>query len=178
MTDWFKGLWSEVKTDLVIAAGWARRKLLAPGIILIIVAVALVLVSMGFKELQIGGLVGKLLGRKAPEKGSVGVANTIPTGRVDGQGNLIPIGQADTKGDVQVQVVPIKAPGLFSDPQTAVFTDPQTKKPDEVSLPDGVKNTQVDQVVIIRPNVLAVTVKDGSGMSAHEIDDLIKKYGG
>jgi hypothetical protein len=46
-----------------------------------------------------------------------------------------------------------------------------------VVLPDGVKAKDVDRVIIVKPDVYAVTVKDKSGVSAKEVDDLLAEYG-
>jgi hypothetical protein len=35
----------------------------------------------------------------------------------------------------------------------------------------------VDKVIIVKPNVYAVTVKDNSGVNAKDVDDLLSKYG-
>ena len=170
--------WQSVWVNLKRILGWLGAKLLAPGVALLIVIGAVVLVALGFKELQIGGLLGKLFGKTSPGQRAIDIANSIPKDRVDANGNLIPIGQADSKGDTQVQVVPIKEPGLFSDPGTIEFIPPGKKDPTEIRLPDGVKARDVDSVVIVKPNVNVVTVKDGTGLTVSRIDDLLSKYGG
>lgn len=154
------------------------RKLLAPGVALLVIVGAVLLVALGFKELQIGGLLGKLFGKPDPARKAIDIANTIPKGRVDENGNLIPVGQPDSKGIKQVQVVPIEEPGLFSDPSTVKIKPPGAEEPIEVKLPDGVKAKDVDSVVIVSPEVTAVTVKDTSGVSAKTVDDLLAKYEG
>lgn len=166
----FAGMWSFVKK--------VSPKLLGPLAALVVIAIAILLVSMGFKELQIGGLLGKLLGKKDdPSKGpTVETANTIDPKRVDADGKLIPQGVPDSKGDTQAVVVPIQPPGLFSDPTQVVFTAPGDTKPTVVDLPEGVTNKQVDQVIVVQPNVVAVTVKDSSTVSKQTVDDLLKKY--
>src|SRR5262245_16720741 len=116
---WFK-LWS-----------FFRKYILAPLPILVILIVAVVLVFLGVKNVQIGGLIGKLLGRKGEAedgKKAIEVANTVPKDRVDKQGNLIPIGQPDSQGITQAKVVPIKEPGLFDDPKKVIIKDPEDGK--------------------------------------------------
>jgi hypothetical protein len=168
----FAGLWSFIKK--------VSPKLLGPLAALVVIAVSFLLVTMGFKELQIGGLLGKLLGKKGgvdPDKGpTVETANTIDPKRVDADGKLIPQGTPDSKGDTQAVVVPIQPPGLFSDPTQVVFTAPGNTKPTVIDLPEGVTNKQVDQVIVVQPNVVAVTVKDNSGVSKQTVDDLLSKY--
>ena len=166
-------LWAKVKPFFTFVG----RKLLAPGAVLIIVLVAVVLFMMGFKNLQIGGLLGKLLGRKDPSKKAIDVSNTVPKDRVDENGKVIPPGEPDSKGMTQVVVVPIQDPGLFSNPDTVVFTPPGETESVEVQLPDGVKAKDVEQVIVVQPDKYVVTVKDNSGVSAKTVDDLLKKYG-
>jgi hypothetical protein len=172
--------WESFK--IIIGKLWNFLRWLSPktlGIVLAVVVVvgAILLISMGFKELQVGGLLGWLLGKK-PVDGSrtIEVANTIDPKRLDKDGNIIPIGKPDSKGDTQAVVVPIQTPGLFSDPKTVIFTPPGADKPTEVVLPDGVTNKDVDQVIVVTPSVIVVTVKDSSGVPAQTVDDLLKKY--
>jgi hypothetical protein len=156
---------------------WLARKLLAPIVAVLIVAAAVVLVALGWKELRIGGLLAALLGRQEPGRKAIDVANTIPKDRIGPDGNVIPIGRPDSRGIKQVQVVPIEDPGLFSNPDTVVIKPPGGDKPIEIKLPDGVKAKDVDSVVVVNPEVTVVTVRDGSGVSAKDIDDLLAKYG-
>jgi hypothetical protein len=155
---------------------WFAVKLLAPGVALLIVIGAVILVAMGAKELQIGGLLAKLFGKSDPGKKAIDVANSIPKDRVDSEGNLIPIGKPDSKGITQVQVVPIEEPGLFSNPDTVTYTPPGKTEPVEVKLPDGVHSRDVDSVVVVSPEVTVVVVKDDTGLSTSRIDDLLAKY--
>jgi len=168
-----KDFWAAVLKTLK----WVAVKILAPGVALLIVIGAIILIAMGFKEIQIGGLLARLFGKPEPSKRVIDIANTIPKDRVDANGNLIPSGKPDSKGDTQVQVVPIKEPGLFSNPDTVVFTLPGADKPVEVKLPDGVKSRDVESVVIVSPEITVVTVKDNTGLSTQRIDDLLEKYG-
>jgi len=174
-----KDFWRAVWAHLKAAVKWLATKIAAPGVALLIIIGAILLVALGFKEIQIGGLLGKLLGKTPPEgKKVIDVANSIPKDRVDPNGNLIPIGKPDSKGDTQIQVVPIEEPGIFSNPDTIKFVPPGQTTPVEVKLPDGVKAKDVDTVVVVSPEVTVVTVKDNSGVSASTVDDLLKKYGG
>jgi hypothetical protein len=168
-------VWAGFKATM----GWIGAKGLGPILAGVVIIVAVVLVSMGFKDLQIGGLLGKLLGKKDPkgEGSTVDLANTVDPDRVGPDGKLIQPGDPDSKGMTQAVVVPIKEPGLFSDPKKVVFTEPGKDKPTEIILPDGVTNKDVDQVVVVRPDVMVVTVKDKSGIPAKTVDDLLLKYG-
>ena len=155
---------------------WIRKWVLAPIPALILIALAIVLVAMGFKELKIGGLLSWLFGKKDSKK-AIDVANSIPEGRVDKSGRLIQPGTPDSKGVTQAVVVPIHEPGLFSDPSTVKVTPPGENKPIVVSLPDGVKAKDVDKVVMVKPEVYVVTVKDSSKVTSKKVDDLLAKYG-
>jgi hypothetical protein len=155
---------------------WLGRVFLAPGAALLVVVVAVALVALGLKNVQVGGILGLLFGKKKPEHDAIDVANSIPPDRVDANGKLIQPGQPDSKGMTQAVVVPIQSPGIFSNPDTVVFTPPGHDKPIEVKLPDGVKANDVHQVVVVAPQKFVVTVKDTSGIQASHVDDLLKKY--
>lgn len=175
MRDFWFAVWEHLKA----AGKWAAIKIAAPGVALLVIVVAIIFVALGFKEIQIGGILGKLLGRKEPEgQRVIDIANTIPKERVDADGNLIPIGQPDSKGDTQVQVVPIDNPGLFSNPDHVTYTPPGAVEPTTVILPDGVLAKDVAQVVVVKPDAVVITVKDNSGVTPSQVDDLLKKYGG
>jgi hypothetical protein len=156
--------------------GFVRKYVLAPVPVLIIVAVAFVLAMLGVKNLQVGGLIGKILGRRAPENKAIEVANSIPPGRVREDGSIINIGEPDSKGLTQAQVVAIKEPGLFDDPKVIKVTPPGETKPISIQVPDGVKAHDIETVVVIKPEVMAVTVKSTSKIKAEDVDDLLKKY--
>ena len=170
----WQAFWAKVKATF----RWVGWNLLAPGVALVVVVVSVLLVSMGAKELQIGGLLARLLGRKGPEAKAVDVANTVDPDRIDKDGKLLPPGAPDSKGVTQAVVVPIKEPGLFSNPSTVEFTPLGQTEPIEVQLPDGVTAKDVDKVVIVQPGKFVVTVKGSSGVPASKVDDLLEKYGG
>jgi hypothetical protein len=171
-------IWEETWNKLKAWSRWLAIKTLAPGIALILIAGAVLLVCIGFKNIQIGGLLGKLFGKKNPDNRAIDVANSVPKDRVDADGKIIPQGQPDSHGMVQATVVPIKNPGLFSNPDHVEFTPPGESKPTTIVLPDGVKAKDVEHVVVVKPGTFAVTVKDGSGITGKQVDDLLKKYRG
>lgn len=154
------------------------RSLAAPLPAILIVVGAILLVMLGVKNIQIGGLLGKLFG-KDPKPGTkaVDVANTVPEDRVDKDGNVIPPGTPDSKGVTQAKVVPIDTGGLFSRDDQVKITPPDSKEPVVVDLPDGVKAKDVDKVIVVKPNVYAVSVKSTSKVTAADVDDLLSKYG-
>lgn len=156
---------------------WIRKYLLAPLPALLLVAGAIVLVLLGVKNVKIGGLLAKLFGKPEGQK-AIDVANSIPEDRVGKDGKLIPPGTADSQGMTQAVVVPVDTGGLFSDPNVVKVTPPGETKPIVVQLPEGVKSDDVHQVLVVRPDVVAVTVKDSSKVTAKKVDDLLAKYGG
>lgn len=162
---------------------WARTKLVLraigaslPAVLIILVAVILIMVGV---KVSVGGLLAKLFGKTGDEaKKAIDVANSFPKDRVDKDGKIIPQGQPDSTGQTQAVVVPIEKPGLFDDPNKIKITPPGETKPIEIVLPDGVKPADVDKVIIVRPEVIVVSVRDSSGVSGKDVDDLLKKYGG
>lgn len=167
MSEFFAKLW-----------GYLKKFLLGPGGALIVVVVGILLAMVGVKNVQVGGILGKLLGKSKPKDKAIDKANSVSDDRVDKDGKIIPKGVPDSKGITQATVVAIDEPGVFSNPDTVKFTPPGEEKPIEVELPDGVKNKDVEKVVVVKPKVYAVTVKDNSGVKAEKVDDLLAKYGG
>ena len=166
--------WSASWTWIKKVGRWVAAPL--PAILL--VAVAIFLVILGFKNIQIGGLLDKLLGREKKGVSSVDVANSVPEDRVDSDGKIIPPGTPDSHGVTQAVVVPIKPPGLFDNPKQVEIVPPgEDKTPIVVDLPDGVRARDVDKVIVVKPKVYAVTVKDKSGIPAEMVDDLLERYG-
>lgn len=163
--DWTVKLWALV-----------RKYILAPIPVLIIVVVAFILAMLGVKNLQVGGLIGKLLGKKAPEQKALEVANSIPPGRLREDGSLIPLDEPDSKGITQAHVVAIKEPGLFDDPKVVKITPPGETKSISIQVPDGVRAQDIQQVVIVKPQIMAVTVKSTSTVRADDVDALLAKY--
>jgi hypothetical protein len=155
---------------------WVRKYLLAPLPALLLVGLALLAVICGFKNVQIGGLLGKLFGKPEGKK-AVDVANSIPPDRIGKDGQVLQPGKPDSQGITQAVVVPVETGGLFSDPTVVKVTPPGETKAITIHLPDGVKDKDVHQVVMLTPEIVAVTVKDTSKVSAKKVDDLLSKYG-
>jgi hypothetical protein len=153
------------------------RWIWAPLPAILLVAGAIILVALGAKNLQIGGLLDKLLGRDRSGTRAIDTANSVPADRVDKDGKIIPIGQPDAQGMTQAQVVPIESPGLFSNPDHVEIIPPGQTDPISVQLPEGVKAKDVHQVIVVKPDNFVVTVKDNSGIKAQTVDDLLSKYG-
>lgn len=169
--------WESFKSTMAKLWGALVKWILGPGAALIVVAVVLVLVFFGVRNLQVGGLLSKLLGKKDGKK-VVDIINNPPPERVDSEGKIIPPGTPDSKGSTQAVVVPLEKPGIFDDPTQVKVIPPGATKPMKIDLPDGVEASDVDKVVIVQPEVVAVTVKSDSTVSATDVEDLLAKYGG
>lgn len=163
-------VWERFKATML----WVATKILAPGVALILVVLAIVLAAVGLKEFNFGGLIARLMGKKDPGQTKIDTANSVDSERKGKDGKPLPPGQPDTKGDTQAVVVPLEE----KDDHTVVVKSPTEDKPVEVPLPDGVKADEVDTVVVVQPTVTDVTVKDTSGVSVKKVDDLLSKYGG
>ena len=169
--------WQALGSKVLAFSKWAARVLVAPGAALLLIVGAVVLVALGIKNVQIGGLLAALFGKKKPRHTAIDTANSVAADRVDATGNLIPIGEPDSQGMTQAVVVPIQNPGIFSNPDHVVFLPPGETKPVEIKLPDGVKARDVEQVIVVKPEKFVVTVKSTSGVTGKRVDDLLKKYG-
>ena len=168
----WQNVWTKTKS-------WARKAgAFLPAVLVILGAVVLVIFCA--KNIQIGWLLGKLFGKEDSKdnKKAIDVANSIPADRVDADGNLIPVGQPDSKGVTQAKVVPIEQPGLFDNPSKVKIIPPGETTPIVVDLPDGVKAADVDKIIVVTPEIMAVSVKDTSKVTPQDVDDLLSKYGG
>jgi hypothetical protein len=143
--------------------------------LIILAVVAICLVAFGVKNIQVGGLIDSLLGKKV--KKAVDIANTIPEDRVTPDGKLIQPGEPDSKGIIQARVVPLVSPGLFDDKTNVTILDPDTQKKVTVVVPDGVKPSDVESVVVISPEITIVSVKSSSKVESTSVDLLLRKYG-
>ena len=172
-----------MKAFLTSAWDWVKRAartafnyvvhhpLAAAATVALLVAAAFCLI--GGKTFQIGGLLQKLWGQKAPPD----ARGTVAEARVDADGKPIAPGVSDDKGFVQAPVsTEILAPTIFSDPSTVTVVHPDKGKV-VIELPTGVKNTDVKEVVEVSPNVYEVRNND-KGVKPSALDDVIKKTGG
>jgi hypothetical protein len=151
--------WDKVKRYLRMTV-W-----LVPAIILV-AAVAFLLI-LGIK-VPINDLLAKMFGPSAVKKTkpTIESANSVP------QGRLVPKGVPDSTGQTQAEVVPIEESGGH-----IKVTPPGETKPIDVVLPDGVDSGDVNQVIIVKPQVDAVEVKTTSPVTSEQVTDLLNKYG-
>lgn len=111
-------------------------------------------------KVQIGGILGSLWGKVHPSKFPDAPIVTPPPNRVDDSGKVIEPGQSDDAGYAQAPVVlPIKEPGLFSDPTVISVTRPDGTIA-VIPLPSGVKNTDVQELIQVGPNTYQIKNKD------------------
>lgn len=139
---------------------------LAATVLLVLAAVACLI---GGKTFQIGGLLQKLWGAKVPDARGV-----PPASRTGADGKPVEPGQSDDKGFVQAPVsTQIVAPGIFSNPDTITVVHPD-KGEVTISLPTGVKNTDVKEVTEVDENVYEVKNND-TGVKPATVGDLLNK---
>lgn len=126
------------------------------------------------KEFNLGGILGAILGTNKPTKPSIAVANTKPKGRAT------PIGAPDANSFAQAPVVPLQMPlNPFRDKDVVTIVHPVTKAQEAIKLPVGVKDHDVESVIVIAPGgaheTVAVKLKDGNSkaQTALSLEDLI-----
>jgi hypothetical protein len=165
-------IWETVKSFFKTLLTWFLRYPAAIVITVFVITITLILIVYG-KKIQIGGLLGKIWGKDINKYKQI-ARETIPVNRVDENGKPIQPGQSDTGGYVQAPVsTDIKESGILSDPNIVEIIDPE-KGEVAIILPTGVKNSDVKEIIIIKPSVYEVKRNDG-GVSIHELDDLIGK---
>lgn len=163
-----KAAWDWIKKAATAAYKFMLQYPVAVVLTLVIVVGAGFLMMFGH-TVQIGGILGKLWGKK-PQLPDI--KSTVPSDRKDEDGKSIPIGESDDKGWVQAPVTTeIKEPGLFSNPGVVTVVHPE-KGEVKISLPTGVKNSDVREVVEIRPDVYEVKRND-KGVDTKEVLDIL-----
>ena len=146
---------------------WFIRYPIAATISIIVIVVAVILTVVG-KDIQIGGLLGKLFGRESKPN----ARGIPPKERVNEDGTPILPGESDDRGFVQSPALKtIKTPGLFDDPKTITIVHPD-KGDVKIDLPKGVENKDVREVVEIEPDVYEVRNND-SGVDLNDLLDVL-----
>lgn len=107
----------------------------------------------------------------AGKKPTIEKANTIPPGRTREDGLPIPMGEPDSKGLTQAPVQQLELPGIL-EPKTSVGVGGVHS----VDLPEGVKPSDVDTVVIAQPRVDRVKVEDRSAVTKEELERVLDRY--
>ena len=143
---------------------------LATAATIMLVIAAVVMLATG-RTIQIGGLLGKLWGKK-PSSPDVRVLP--PPGRVDQNGQPIVPGQPDPQGYVQAPAtIQIKDPGIFSSPNEITIVHP-TQGEITLPLPTGVKNSDVAQIVEVSPNCYQIKNND-TGVKPDDVLNILNK---
>jgi len=156
---------------------WIRRYILAAPLRFVAIVVGLVLLGMGFK-IGILHRFGGYFGKKSPKP----VNSLPPVYRSDDNGKPIPPGVVDKEGYIQPVAYPLPHPSFFDDPKKVVIETEEGEKI-EVTLPEGVDRSDVEEVLVITPTVVTVTVtpKEENGKNPPDVqtlDKLLEKYGG
>lgn len=158
--------WSKARLKTIFTYAVHHPLALAATVFLVVAAAACL---VGGKTFQIGGLLQKLWGTKPVDGRGV-----PPASRTGADGKPIEPGQSDDKGFVQAPVsTQIVAPGIFSNPDTITVVHPD-KGQVTVSLPTGVKNTDVKEVTEVSPDVYEVKNND-TGVKPATVGDLLNK---
>lgn len=160
-----------IKSFFYKIGNFCIRYPLAIALTVLLVVGAVLLACFG-QQVQLGGILGKLWGTKSDDGDKPVV--TPPSTRVDEAGQPIEPGQSDDKGWVQAPIVlPIKPPGILSDPNVVTVVAPDGKETN-IPLPKGVKNTDVKEVIQVAPNVFQVANHDKGVDAKKLLEDLDK----
>lgn len=136
----------------------------------VLLAVGAIVMALAGHDVQIGGLLEKLFGKK---KTNPNIRVLPPPNRVDSSGDPILPGESDDKGYVQAPVsTKIVEPGVFSNSDEIVVIHPE-KGEVVIPLPIGVKNKDVAEVVEVEPNVYQIKNND-NGVDTSELRDILK----
>jgi hypothetical protein len=169
MTLWQK-IWSVIKTGFKFVLNLVLRYPLAAIATTILIVVAIAMVVYGGGVFQIGGLLEKIWGTKPKNK--INARVSVVPGRTE-NGKIIVPGESDPKGYVQAPAeTNIKKPGILSNPNKITIEDPVDGEI-TLDLPVGVKNTDVAEVIIVKPEVKEVKNND-SGVNAKEVLLILK----
>lgn len=144
------------KTMLKTLYKWAVRYPIA-----LIILIAICIIAVFYRKINIGPWVEYLFDLKK-ERHPTELANTIDPDRT------LPMGVPDDIGYAQQKVQPIiisKSP--FRDKETIKIQTKEGVK--ELTLPQGVTDTDVHRVIEVKPEVYIVSTKNHSNKSAKQI---------
>ena len=141
---------------------------IAAALTVLIVVFAVFMLATG-RTIQIGGLLGKIWGKKPIQNSR----EIVPEDRKDEAGKPIPVGESDKEGFVQAPAVEIKPPGIFSNPNTVKIVEPNGKEK-EIQLPVGIKNSSVKEVTVIKPNIVEIKHNDKSGIDVTKLIEILE----
>lgn len=145
-------------------------------VVAIVVVIGGVLLSQfGIQSVNIGGALKWLFSRPGAKTGVVAAANSIPKHRVDEEGKAIPVGTPDKNGWTQWETKELKPSSNPLRDKTVISVTGANGVPVEVKLPDGIKDTDVDQVVEVHPEVFVVKTNNASKVHAKGLLDRLPK---
>lgn len=154
-------MWEKTKIAFESAFNWTLRYPLALLISIIVVAVAVLFLFFGVGDVfNVGGIIGKLFGKDDTDgESEIEIANKVPPNRVDKEGKPLPLEEKDEEGWAQQSVSVIdRSSNPFRD-QTKVVVQTEEGVEKKLRLPIGVKDTDVKQVIEVKPKVYKVIVK-------------------
>jgi len=163
-----KFIWKYIKAVGKTIGKWMLRYPLAAAAAVFLIVFAL-FVALSGNQLQMGGLIGKLFGKKKQPN----TRDVPPEKRTDENGKPITPGESDDKGFVQTSTnLEIVEPTIFSDPDTIIVKHPEKGKI-KIDLPQGVKNKDVKEVVLVKPNVIEIKNND-KGVDTKKILEFLQ----
>ncbi len=175
-TTFWQSLWGNLKSTFGTVAKFLIQYPIALIAAAFVIVIGLALMYLGVKDINIGGILKWLFSRPGYTHTTLAASNTIPTHRVDTEGNKIPVGAPDQNGWTQWEVQPYKPPASPLRDRTVVsVTSPTTGNPVDSKLPDGVKDTDVEQVVEVKPEVFVVKTNNESKVHARDLLDRLPK---
>jgi hypothetical protein len=165
--------WANLKANPVVKFVVAYPLALLVAVVVVVGGFALM--RIGVADPNIGGILKWLFSKPGAKKSVVAAANSIPKDRVDDDGNPIPIGTADKNGWTQWEVQEYQPPPNPLRDKSVITVSTIEGKPVEVALPEGIKDTDVDQVIEVKPEVFVVKTKNESKVHAKDLLDRLPK---
>jgi len=160
-------VWETLKGWAKTAFNWLLRYPVALVAAILVVVVGIVLIKAGV-DFNIGGIVKMLFGRPKGQDSVVAAANTVPDKRVDDEGNEIPVGEADKNGWTQWQVRKYKTSvSPFRDSSTITVETEDGEV--EVALPTGIKDTDIEEIIEVKPEVYVLKTNNESATKAKDL---------
>jgi len=161
-------IWKYIKAVGKTIGKWMLRYPLAAAAAVFLIILAL-FVALSGNQLQMGGIIGKLFGKKKQPN----TREIVPEDRVDENGKPITPSESDDQGFVQAPTkLEIVEPTIFSNPDTIIVKHPEKGKV-KIDLPQGVKNKSVREVVLVKPNVIEIKNND-KGVDTKKILEFLK----
>ena len=173
-TSFWKLFWENLKSNFIVK--FLVQYPLAILAAFVVIVGGLVALRLGItKDLNIGGILKWLFSKPGTKHSVVAAANTVPSKRVDQNGDPIPVGTPDQNGWTQWEVKEFKTSANPLRDKSVIQTTAPSGETVEVKLPEGVKDTDVDQVIEVHPEVYVVKTKTESAVHAKDLLDRLPK---